>query len=91
MCIRDRYDLFTVNEAKQTQNLYKSAAEDVTVMQLNKLAVNRITTEKPEAMEMSFPFEGAEITVELVKNDIFAQGFKVNTDKGCLLYTSRCV
>ena len=33
-----KYDLFTVNEAKQTQNLYKSAAEDVTVMQLNKLA-----------------------------------------------------
>ena len=73
MCIRDR-------------NLYKSAAEDVTVMQLNKLAVNRITTEKPEAMEMSFPFEGAEITVELVKNDIFAQGFKVNTDKGEVAY-----
>lgn len=82
-----KYNLFTVNEAARNQRLYETAAEDVTVMKLNKTEIQRITSEKPDALEMSFPFEGKSITVQLVKNNIFTSDFKVNTDKGYVNYT----
>ncbi len=82
-----KYDLFTSEQSAQRVAQYRAAAEDITVMKLNKSEVKRITSEKPAALEMSFPFEGKNITVELVKNDIFANGFTVNTDKGKVAYT----
>ena len=82
-----KYDLFTTDRSPQKQDLYKSAAEGVTVMNLNKLEIKRVTNERPETMEMTFPFEGKNITVELVKNNIFTSDFKVNTDKGSVNYT----
>ncbi|MDR2206938.1 MAG: M12 family metallo-peptidase [Flavobacteriaceae bacterium] len=75
------------DNAQQKQNLYKSAAEDITVLKLQKTELQRIVSEKPEAMEMSFPFENKTVTVELVKHNIFAEGFQVNTDKGYVDYT----
>ena len=81
------YDLFTVNEDQQKQVQYRQAASGITVMKLNKSQISKVVTEKPEAMEMSFPFEGHTVTVELIKHNIFAQGFKVETDKGFVDYT----
>lgn len=82
-----KYDLFTVDQSAQKQALYKAAAEDITVMKLNKSEINRITSERPEALEMTFPFEGKTIAVELVKNNFLTPDFKVNTDKGYTTYT----
>ncbi|MGA9213010.1 M12 family metallo-peptidase [Kaistella sp.] len=82
-----KYDLFTVDKSNKKQNLYKEAAEDVTVMKLNTSEINRIISEKPETLEMSFPFEGKNVSVELIKNNLFTQNFKVNTDKGFVQYT----
>lgn len=82
-----KYDLFTVDNNSQKQALYTTAAEGITVMQLNKSEISRISLEKPEALEMSFPFEGKTITVELVRNYMFTNDFKVNTDKGYVNYT----
>lgn len=82
-----KYDLFTVDRSAQKQTLYRAAAEDITVMKLNKSAISRISTERPDALEMSFPFEGKNITLELVKNDLYTRDFKVNTDKGYAAYT----
>ncbi len=82
-----KYNLFTVDASVQKKALYETAAEGITVMKLNKSEIQRINSEKPEALEMSFPFEGKNITVELVKNNIFTQDFKVNTDKGYVNYT----
>lgn len=81
-----KYDLFTANVTLQKQVLYKAAAEDITVMTLNKSEINRISVERPDALEMSFPFEGKSITVELVKNNLYTRDFKVNTDKGYAAY-----
>lgn len=77
-----KYDLFSVDQSVQKNEAYKAAAEDITVMKLNKSEISRIVSEKPEALEMTFPFEGKSISVELVKHNIFTQDFKVNTDKG---------
>ena len=64
-----KYDLFTVDRSAQKQTLYRAAAEDITVMKLNKSEISRINVERPEALEMTFPFEGKNISVELVKNN----------------------
>lgn len=81
-----QYDFFTVDESVQKKQLYSAAADDITVMKLNTTELQRINTERPEALEMSFPFEGKTITVELVKNNFFTNDFKVNSDKGYIAY-----
>ena len=83
-----KYSLFTADSSPQKQALYQSAADGITVMKLNKSEIQRINSERPEAMEMSFPFEGKTITVELVKNNFFTHDFKINTDKGYANYTA---
>lgn len=82
-----QYSPFTVDPSAQKQVLYKAAAEDITVMKLNSTELQRINSERPEALEMNFPFEGRNITVELVKNNFFTHDFKLNTDKGYINYT----
>lgn len=82
-----KYDLFMVDQSIQRQNLYKNAAEDVTVMKLNTRQTKRIVSEQPEFIEMSFSFEGKIIEVELVKNNFLTHDFKLNTDKGYVGYT----
>ncbi|MBU4537953.1 MAG: M12 family metallo-peptidase [Weeksellaceae bacterium] len=82
-----KYSPFTVDPSAQKQALYKAAADDITVMKLNSTELQRINSERPEALEMNFPFEGKNITVELVKNNFFTQDFKLNTDKGYINYT----
>ena len=82
-----KYELFTKDNAAQKQALYEQAAAGITVMQMNKSEIQRINIERPEALEMSFPFEGKNITVELVKNNFFTHDFKVNTEKGYINYS----
>lgn len=82
-----KYDIFTVDESAQKKQAYSAAAADITVMKLNTSEIQRINTERPEALEMSFPFEGKTITVELVKNSFFTNDFKVNSDKGYIAYS----
>lgn len=82
-----KYDLLAVNEAANKLNTYANAADDVTVMKLNNTEIQRINTERPEALEMSFAFEGRTINVELVKNEFFTNDFKVNSDKGYIAYS----
>lgn len=77
-----KYNLFSIDESPQKQNAYKAAAEGITVMKLNKKEIQRIAVERPEALEINFPFEGKNISLELVKNNFFTHDFKVNTDKG---------
>jgi len=77
-----KFSPFTKDVASKNAATYKNEAEGVTVMQLKSTELQKIVNEKPQTMEMNFPFEDGEITVELIKNEIFAGGFKVGTDKG---------
>ncbi|SDF00545.1 T9SS type A sorting domain-containing protein [Epilithonimonas hungarica] len=82
-----KFSPFAKDVASKNAAVYNNEASDVTVMQLKTAELQRIVSEKPQAMELSFPFEGGDVTVELIKNDIFAGGFKVGTDKGDANYT----
>ncbi|MCQ4034474.1 M12 family metallo-peptidase [Kaistella montana] len=82
-----KYSPFTVDSLLEKQVTYRTAAEGITVMKLRKTELQKINSEKPDAMQMDFLFEGKNITVELVKNNFFTQDFKVNTDKGYINYT----
>lgn len=82
-----KYDLFTVDRSANRQAAYNAAAEGITVMQLKKSEVQRINAERPEALEMSFPFEGQNVTVELVRNNFLTHDFAVTTEKGAASYT----
>ncbi len=82
-----KYDLFEQDNSIQKKTRYESAAKDISVMQLKQAEISKIVNEKPETMEITFPFEGKTLTVELVKNNIFTDNFVVNTDKGPVNYT----
>lgn len=81
-----KYDVFSLDTSKEKQSQYAKAATGISVLQLKKTELQKIVTEKPEALEMSFPYEGGSVTVEMVKHTIFAEGFNVNTDKGHVDY-----
>ncbi len=78
---------FTKDVASKNALVYQREASDVAVMQLKPSELETIVTERPEAMELTFPFENGELTVELVKNNILTNDFQVDTDKGIKAYT----
>ncbi len=82
-----KFSPFTKDVASKNANVYNNEASDVTVMQLKSSELQTIVNEKPQAMELTFPFEGRELTVELVKNNILTNDFQVETDKGVKAYT----
>ncbi|WP_080779387.1 T9SS type A sorting domain-containing protein [Chryseobacterium phocaeense] len=78
-----KYDLFQVNKSSGKLAQYKRAATDITVINLKSAELERLVKEKPEYLEISFPFNGdQQITVELYKNRIFTNDFRVVTNKG---------
>lgn len=83
-----KFSPFSKDLASKNLALYKNEASDVTVMQLISNELQKIVNDKPETMELTFPFEDSEITVELVKNNILTNDFQVETDKGIKAYTA---
>ncbi|MBB4805595.1 hypothetical protein HNP38_000867 [Chryseobacterium defluvii] len=78
-----KYDVFEVNKASDKIVEYKRAATDITVINIKSAELKRLIKDKPEFIEVSFPFQGdKQITVELYKNQIFTNDFKVTTNKG---------
>ncbi|EJL67520.1 T9SS type A sorting domain-containing protein [Chryseobacterium populi] len=78
-----RYDLFEINKASGKMAVYKRAATDITVLNINQTELKKIIKDQPHLIEISFPFDGnKQITVELYKNQIFTNDFKVTTSKG---------
>jgi len=63
------------------QTVYEQAARDARVLKLDQKKLNTILVERPEALEMTFPFENTELTVEMVKTEIYSGDFKVETNK----------
>lgn len=78
----EKYDVFEVNKTSEKLAEYKRAATDITVINVDSKQLKKIVHDKPEFLEISFPFDGKEITLELYKNQIFTNDFKVTTNKG---------
>lgn len=74
--IFERYDLFSETNITEKSEEYKDAAKDAVVFHLEPAALNRLLSEKPEVLEISFPYKEGEITVELFKKEIFTEGFQ---------------
>lgn len=74
---------FALDETSNKHAKYAIAATDAKVLKLQLSELNRIMTSRPNAIEMSLPYNGSEIIVELVQNNIHGdKGLIVNTDKG---------
>lgn len=82
-----KFSPFTKDATSKNATIYKNEASDVTVMQLKPSELQTIVNDKPETIELTFPFEDRELTVELVKNNILTNDFQVDTDKGIKAYT----
>lgn len=80
--IFEKFEVFTLNTSSDKLIEYKRAATDISVLNLDSRELKKLVYEKPEYLEVSFPFEGKVITVELYKNEIFTSDFKVTTSKG---------
>lgn len=78
----EKYDLFTGNKPSDKLPEYKRAATDISVIQIDAKQLKKLVYEKPDYLEVSFPFDGKQITMELYKNEIFTNDFKVTTNKG---------
>lgn len=76
------YNLFSLDNSTAKKEKYAKAASDISVLKMQSTELSKIVAQKPEAMEISFPFEGKSVTVQLVKNMIFTDDFKINTSKG---------
>ncbi|SEH33191.1 M12 family metallo-peptidase [Chryseobacterium culicis] len=77
------YNLFEVDKTADKIAEYRKAATDITVMSLQPSELKRLIKEKPDFIEISFPFDGGrQITVEMYKHQILTNDFKVTTEKG---------
>ena len=82
-----KFSPFTKDVASKNASIYNAEAADVTIMQLQPAELQKILEDKPTALELTFPYENGELTLELVKNNIFTTDFQVETDKGTKAYT----
>jgi len=74
------FSLFSVDTSGKNV-AYQKAAKDLIVLKLNKSKLSKILSERPEAMEFTFPFENQELVLEMVKVDIYSPEFKIETNK----------
>lgn len=76
-----KVSLFSVDATSSNRSTYRQAATDAQVLKLDKSKLTTLVQDRPDAMEFTFPFEDRELTVEMVKVDIYANDFKAKTNK----------
>ncbi len=78
----EKMTLFEKENSSQKLVKYQQAAKDISVLKLNKSQLSQIVSQKPQALELTYPFENGDMTVELIRVDIFSNEFSIETDKG---------
>lgn len=73
----EQYDVFTKNNSLTESETYKKEAKDATILDVKTSAITEILSEKPQTIELTFPYKNGELTVELFKENIFVEGFDV--------------
>lgn len=76
-----KVSLFSVDETSSKRSVYREAARDAQVLKLDKSKLKNLVQGRPDAVEFTFPFEERELTVEMVRVDIYSNDFKVKTNK----------
>lgn len=73
----EQYQLFSINPSEEKTALYRIAAKDAVVLTLDFHELKRLLNNKPETIEISFPYKNTNITVELFKKELFTESFEV--------------
>lgn len=69
------FDLFTKSNDTGKTTKYLDSAADVTILNLNQSELNRISTEKPELISMSVPYQNQNVEVMLYKQSPVSDSF----------------
>ncbi|GEN74698.1 M12 family metallo-peptidase [Chryseobacterium hagamense] len=78
----EKFEVLSLNTDSDQLAEYKKSATDISVLNLDSRQLRKLVYEKPDYLEISFPFDGRIMTVELYKNQIFTKDFKITTSKG---------
>lgn len=78
------YNLFTHNKSSKKQAQFQLAAKDAIALDLDKKELVSLVKAKPQGLQLKVPFRNDEITLELVRNDIFngSGNLRVDTSDG---------
>ena len=74
------FTVLTVSNDKPDENINK-VVTDATLATIKTTVVNDIVANKYEFIELSFPYNGSVVKLDLYKVNLFAEGFHVDTDK----------
>ncbi len=74
------FTVLTVSQNKPDENINK-VVTDATLATIKTTVVNDIVANKYEFIELSFPYNGSIVKLDLYKVNLFAEGFHVDTDK----------
>ena len=74
------FTVLTASQDKPDENI-NNVVTDATLATIKTTIVNDIVANKYEFIELSIPYNGAIVKLDLYKVNIFAEGFHVDTDK----------
>ena len=80
----ENFNLFTKNNDTQKSSKYLTSASDVTVLNLNTQELDRVVEDAPAFISIAVPYQNEVLQVELYKQDILTDGFKVVDESGNL-------
>lgn len=70
-----------LNETNQRNTTVESVVKDATLAKIDLKSVNSIYNQKNDALEISIPYQGQEIEVQLYRVNLFTESFTVKTNK----------
>lgn len=76
------YDLFSKNNDTQKASRYLTSATDVTVLNINQQELQRVVEEAPEFISIAVPYQDEMIEVQMYKQNILTDEFKVKDESG---------
>lgn len=74
------FTVLTASQNKPDENINK-VVTDATLATIKTTVVNDIVANKYQFIELSFPYNGSIVKLDLYKVNLFAEGFHVDTDK----------
>lgn len=74
------FSVFNVSQDQQNENTNK-VVTNATFAKIKSNVVNDIVANKYQNIELTIPYNGKIVTIDLYKVSIFAEGFQIDTDK----------
>jgi len=79
------FQLFTEIENSEELEKLSTLATDATVLKLDNNQLQKLISEKPKAIEVSFFYQQQEVKVQLLKTNVFTEDFKAFDEKKNLI------